>query len=170
MKRFFQTATLFGALFLGQQAFSQDIINMDIRWPAIPARDSKQELSQNSWKKNPFHIKRFSIEDFVQNVSYQDCRNNGLNYSLQNNQEPYNESRNFMMDEPMLKILYDISRDNKPFQLNSRITFTISSRPNFSQGNAFQGNQFYATRKNSPTSPIYGILRKFGKIRNIWKK
>ncbi len=163
MKRLFQTATLFGALFLGQQAFAQDSVNTSIQAPATPTKDSKQELSQSIRQKNPFRIKRFSIENFVQGISYQDCRNQGLNYQSRNNPEQSSELEDFVFENSLLKKVYEISKDNKPFQLyDNRVTFTISSRPNFprqnfSQGNAFRGNQSYVTRKKN--SPIYGFLR-----------
>ena len=164
MKGFFQATTLLGVLFFGQQALAQDSVLWPVA-PATPAKESKQEISQTSRQKNPFYIPRFSIEKVVQQLSYQDSRNQGLNYSPRNNPESSDELRDFVIENSALKRVYEISKDNKPFQLYSgRITLTLSSsRQNFSQGNAFQGNQFYVIRKKN--SPVYGLIRLLGKIR-----
>ena len=160
MKRIIRSVFL-GALLFGQQAFAQDSIQNSIQ---APAKDSKQELSQSSRQKNPFRIKRFSIENFVQQVSYQDLKKHELNYSLQINPYSENELRGLVRKTPILRTLYEISADKEPFQLyNGRINLTFFSKPNFSQGDAFHDNQFYVPRKKS--SPVHGLIRWLGKIR-----
>ena len=161
MKRIIRSVFL-GALLFGQQAFAQDSVQNSIQ---APAKDRKQELSHGNRQKNPFYMPRLSIEKIIQNLSYQSSRDQGSDFLLRNNQEPSNELEDFVFENSVLRRVNEISKDNKPFQLyNGRITLTLSSsRQNFSQGNAFKGNQFYVTRNKA--SPFYGLLRWLGKIK-----
>ena len=100
----------------------------------------------------------------MQYVSYPEHRKQSLDFLPLNNLGSSSELRDFMIENPILRRVYEISRDNKPIQLyDNRISLTFFSRPNFSQGNAFP------VYRNKP-SPVNGLIRKLGKIRNIWKK
>ncbi|MEK6840819.1 MAG: hypothetical protein AABX79_02605 [Nanoarchaeota archaeon] len=177
MKRFFQRTALLLTLFFGQPALAQDIVQRyETPVPATPNTEVRQELPEKpkpritapAIQKSQPYSQRLSIEEIVRQTSYQECRNQNLDYSSQN-QQKYSEMRELMMETPVLNQLYRASIDRRPFELyDGRIIFTISSRPNFSQGNMPQGNQFYVTRKKD--SALYGILRKLREVRKIWKK
>ena len=142
MKRHFQAAVLFSALFLGQQAFAQENNN-----------------------KNPFYIPRFSRENAAKQLSYQDSRNYRGNRNDENdgNQEfsqnyiqkiePYENGRGelaeFAIETPVLSTLYEISTDRKPFQLfNNKINLSF----------------FSSRRSKTGTSWFHGIIRTIPKI------
>ncbi len=116
MKRHFQAAVLFSALFLGQQAFAQENSN-----------------------KNPFYIPRFSRENAAKQLSCQDSRNYRGNRNDENKEfsqnyiqkiEPYENGRGelaeFATETPVLSTLYEISTDRKPFRLfNGKIDLSL---------------------------------------------
>lgn len=141
MKRFFQAATLLGALALGQQAFAQNSVQ-------IPTKDSKQELSQDSRQKDPFYIPRFSRENVAQYIAYQDNREQGLslNYMPRINPDSENELKSLIRETPLLRTFYEISKDKEPVQLyEGRVRITFS-----------------ASRRRS--SPVNGLIRRFVKL------
>ena len=136
MKRFFQAATLFGALFLGQQAFAQDSI---------------QERRQ----KDTFYIPQFHRENATPYVLYQDPIKQilGLNYSprLNLNSPDGNELDNLLRHAPLLRTFYPMAADKEPIQLGKGFTFTFySSRRNPFPG-SFSSNQFPGI---SPSGPV----------------
>ena len=98
MKRLFQTITLLGTLVLTPQALAQD---------------SRQDH---------LYIPRFSRENAVKQISYQNRGKQDLKYSLRINPDS-DELEVFIRDAPLLGTVYEISRDKEPVQLCPGVTF-----------------------------------------------